>query len=124
MRLLSTDGFDSGFGTGHVHVEAVLSRLAVAELDGADHLDRLLGAPPPGGAVAAVVTRGVPVDDLERLGRLAGRSGGLTVVVVDGTGSRPPGIGAALVRVTPDSPFPAAWDAALRSAGARPAARR
>jgi len=94
-------------------VEALLSRLAVLQPDGTDHLDHVLAAPPPGGSIAAVVTGLVPDGDLERLARLAGRSGGLTTVVVDGPSRRAAAGHGAVVRVTSGSPFPAAWDAAL-----------
>ena len=119
VRLLTTDGADSGFGAGQAHVESLLSRLAVLQPDGVDHLDHVLAAPPPGGSIAAVVTGRVPAADLERLARLAGRSGGLTTVVVDG-GHRPSSSGGpgTVVRVTAGSPFPEAWDAALRRARA------
>ena len=65
-----------------------------------------------------MVTGDVPVEDLERLGRLAGRSGGLTMVVVDGALRRAPAVAGTVVRVTPQKPFPAAWNAAMRAPGA------
>jgi uncharacterized protein (DUF58 family) len=121
VRLLTTDGTDSGFGAGQAHVEAMLSRLAVLQPGGADHLDHVLAATPPGGSIAAVVTGALPVDDLERLARLAGRSGGLTTVVVDGAGYPAQGT---VVRVTASSPFPDAWNAAQRTPVARAGAGR
>jgi len=121
VRLLTTDGSDSGFGAGQAHVEAMLSRLAILHADGADHLDHVLAAPPPGGSIAAVVTGAVPLADLDHLARLAGRSGGLTTVVVDGAGYPAHG---AVVRVTATSPFPEAWNAAVRSSAARAGAGR
>ena len=120
VRLLTTDGADSGFGAGQAHVEALLSRLAVLAPDAVDHLDHVLAAPPPGGSIAAVVTGRVPSADLEHLARLAGRSGGLTTVVVDADhqpAHRPAPTGpGAVVRVGAGSPFPEAWDAALHRA--------
>ena len=98
-----------------------LSRLAVLQPHGADHLDHVLAATPPGGSIAAVVTGALLVDDLERLARLAGRAGGLTTVVVDGAGYPAHG---AVVRVTAASPFPDAWNAAVRSSAAGVGARR
>jgi uncharacterized protein (DUF58 family) len=124
VRLLSTDGADSGFGTGQSHVEALLSRLAVARADDADHLDALVAAPVQAGSVAVVATADVPVEDLGRLGLLAGRAGGLTTVVVDATLRRAPAVSGAVVRVTATSPFADAWNATVAPATARLGARR
>ena len=124
VRLLSTDGADSGFGTGQAHLEGLLSRLAMVEPGHADHVDHVASAPQPGGAVAVVVTADVPVDDLGRLGRLAGRSGGLTTVVVDGTLRRPPAVGGTVVRVTATSPFADAWNAIVGAGDRHQAAHR
>jgi len=124
VRLLSTDGADSHFGTGQAHLERLLSRLAMVEPGPADHVDHLAEAPPPGGAVAVVVTADVPLEDLQRLGRLAGRSGGLTTVVVDGTLRRPPAVGGTVVRVTATAPFAEAWNATLGPGTLHPAAHR
>jgi len=124
VRLLSTDGADSGFGTGQSHLEALLSRLAVAQPDDADHLETLVAAPAQAGSVAVVAPADVPVEDLDRLRLLAGRGGGLTTVVVDGALRRPPSVRGAVVRVTAASPFAEAWDATVAPASARLGARR
>jgi uncharacterized protein (DUF58 family) len=123
VRLVSTDGADSRFGTGQAHVEALLSRLAFAAPHDEDHLDRVLAAPSTAGSVAVVATADVPVDDLERLRALAGRAGGFTTVIVDGTLRRSPPVSGAVVRMTATSPFPEAWNAVVAPAarlGPRP----
>ncbi|MDP8936408.1 MAG: DUF58 domain-containing protein [Actinomycetota bacterium] len=124
VRLLSTDGTDSGFGTGEAHLEGLLSCLAFVGPGPADHVERLASTPPPGGSVAVVATADVPVEDIGLLGRLAGRSGGLITVVVDGTRGRPPVVGGTVVRVTATSGFPDAWNAAVGAVTLRQGAHR
>jgi uncharacterized protein (DUF58 family) len=78
LRLITTDGADTGFGTGPAHLEAILERLARIEA-GTGELPDL---PETSGAMALIVTADVPAADLSHLARLGGRPGSLTVVVV------------------------------------------
>ncbi len=78
VRLLTTDGGDTGFGTGTGHLEGLLERLARVEA-GRGELPDLPGT---SGAMALIVTADVPPADLSHLARLGGLPGSLTVVVV------------------------------------------
>lgn len=118
VRLVTTDGADTGVGSGHVHADAALEHLAAVQaapdaLTPAllDRLARTEG----GGALVAIVTERTPVADLERLSRLRHRVGALWVVVLGGE----PTIvvpGARMVPVPPGG-FVEAWAAAARRPG-------
>jgi uncharacterized protein (DUF58 family) len=79
VRLLTTDGADSGFGTGAGHIEAVMERLARIQAGAGD----LPALPHTRGAQAHVVTASVPAGDLSHLARLGDRPNSLTVVVIE-----------------------------------------
>ncbi|MEN3314995.1 MAG: hypothetical protein V7605_1229, partial [Acidimicrobiaceae bacterium] len=44
VRLITTDGTDSGFAPGHAHFEAVMEHLAIVSRGGPDGFDAVLGA--------------------------------------------------------------------------------
>ena len=81
------------------------------------------------GAMVAVITANVPGDEVERLGRLRGRFGSLSLVLIERSAWEPdatalpsrvsPSV-TTLVRVTRDQPFAVAWNRAF--AGRRTAA--
>jgi len=141
VRLVTTDGVDSGFGSGAGHLELVLARLAVLEpsADDALGLDSLafnsLGPRRTvDGAVAVLTTTSVEAADLERLTRLGRSPSAVTLVAFEGRRPRPdtlgwPAIGHVVAVGT--NPFAAAWDATLsmatpglrRAAVSRPATR-
>ena len=79
VRLVSTDGADSGFAAGHAHIEAIMEHLASIEATNEAAFQRVLdrlarGA--PGGALVVVVAL-VGQAELERLARLRPRFGSL-----------------------------------------------
>jgi len=131
VRLVSTDGVDSGFAAGHAHVEAILEHLAGATL-GRDHtLASILSSlrrEGNGGALAVVTTAAAPTADVDRVARLRSRFGSLTLVLLEQSVLGPaapgrrsvaravPGI-RTVVRVGADRPFAAAWSAAFTSGG-------
>lgn len=113
LRLMTTDGGDSGFGTGPAHVEALLERLARIE---AGHGD-LTDLPRTSGAVALVVTADVPASDLSHLARLGGRPGSLALVVVARNGRDAPAAApGTMVVVGRDQPLAPAWNRAMTRA--------
>lgn len=131
VRLLMTDGFDSGFAQGHAHREAVLERLAGTHLDRRTHLTTVLAAlrkEGNGGALAVITTASAPMTDLDAVARLRSRFGSVSLVllersVLDGSGharraapTPAPPVGV-LVRVTADKPFAQAWSDGVRSTG-------
>lgn len=131
IRLVSTDGVDSGFGTGHVHTEAILEHLATVE---AVREDRFAGVAATlrragnGGSLAIVTTDEASRSDLDVLARLRSRYGTIVLVLFERSSYDPSPVAGrapavpsvtAVVRVDRHQPFAAAWDAALATAGAR-----
>lgn len=126
IRLVTTAGSDSDFGPGNDHVEAIMEHLAVVSLASSASLrataDRLARGS-TGGALVAIVAE-APRDDLEALGRLRGRYGSITTVVVDRSAwdaGAPVGPTPTLpaVHVTRTTPFTDAWATYLRSVQVR-----
>lgn len=135
VRLVATDGGDSGFAEGHAHVEAILEHLAGAAPGREDNLGAILSSlrrEGNGGALTVVTTAAAPDTDLNLVARLRSRFGAVTVVLFersalegaapghphDGRPRPVPGV-RSVVRVTADRPFAAAWTEAM--AGARAA---
>ena len=127
VRLVTTDGFDSGFGNGHAHISAVLGHLAAAGPGPAAPLAVGLSVLDRGGttgAAALVTTEGTTEDDLAGIRRLSGRYSLFAVVGIErsawdpharprpATAIRARGL---VVRVTGNSPFAAAWNAGVGS---------
>jgi uncharacterized protein (DUF58 family) len=122
VRLVSTDGGDSGFAAGHPHVESILEHLAsVAPTNEANYrrvIDRLARSS-TGGALVVVVAL-MPGAELEQLVRLRNRFGSLRIVQFDPSswGSTGP-VGSTgptregIIHVTAAQPFAEAWNAAV-----------
>ncbi|MFO7281318.1 MAG: DUF58 domain-containing protein [Thermoanaerobacterales bacterium] len=122
VRLVTTDGADSGFGSGGTHVQALLEHLAVVDTSGSASLRTMLDLLRRDGQGALVVVVGrTAQDDLRAAARLRQRFGLVTVVQVTDDAGAPgaPAASATLVRVTPSSPFAPAWDRAMRAASSR-----
>lgn len=122
VRLLTTDGLDSGFGSGPGHLQAAMEHLAVVE-PGSDRLSALVSAVKKRATGALVViTTGAPVGPLEQLVATPGGYGWIALVLVARTaGERratPPASMA--VWLDPGQPFGDAWNRV--AAGAAPAA--
>jgi uncharacterized protein (DUF58 family) len=136
VRLATTDGLDSGFGTGQAHLDAIMDRLAVAEPAAGDHLAGVVGTLSKsrhGGPCAFVSTDALKSEDLALSARIQSRRRPLAVVLFGGTGvEATPGGGdierrgsaTTIVRVAPSEAFAAVWNRlmARRPAGV-PAAK-
>jgi uncharacterized protein (DUF58 family) len=130
IRMVSTDGTDTGFAAGTAHDEAILEHLAAVQ---ATRDDRLAGVAATlrragnGGSLAIVTTDRTSRVDLDALARLRGRYGTVVLVLVEAGGPRRGELPAvsAVVRVTRDSPFAVAWPRAFATAatGAAPVGR-
>lgn len=130
VRLVTTDGTDSGWAAGAAHAEAIMEHLATVRASRDDRLAATLAAlrREGNGGALAFVTAGAPAPDLHALGPLRSRFGAVWVVVFepssydpDTAALRPPPAreavpGTRLVRVTAGAPFPAAWNAAVARA--------
>jgi len=126
VRLLATDGTDSGYGSGHAHLDAMLEYLASAGTHAATSLPRVLVSLTrrgTTGGVAVVTTDRASSADLAAMGHHGGRFGMLAVVMVEhsawngspgtpaGSAQSPaPAVVGRLVRVTANTPFPLAWE--------------
>ena len=127
VRLVTTDGADSGFGSGGTHLQALLEHLAVVETTGTASLRLMLDLMRRDGQGALVVVVGnTAEDELASVAGLRQRFGRVTLVRVEAGTSRTdraasPLAGASVVRVSAGSPFPAGWNRAMAaSSGSRP----
>ncbi|PLS76142.1 MAG: hypothetical protein CYG61_03670, partial [Actinobacteria bacterium] len=115
VRLVTTDGVDSGMGSGHAHLDAMLEHLAGVGAEGNVPLSAVLASlrrEGNGGALAVITTAAAPQGDLEAAAGLNNRFGSVTLVLIDLITEAPPAPVPAMsstVRVTPSVPFAAAW---------------
>jgi uncharacterized protein (DUF58 family) len=119
VRLISTDGADSGYATGNAQMDAIMEHLATVEATVEGEFRRIsdrLNRGSSGGALIAVVSA-MSTRELDILARLRNRFGSVTIVkfersswdeqAPDEQAERPtPG----LIRVTRSTPFAPAWD--------------
>jgi len=84
IRLLTTDGLDSGYAAGRTQLEPLLERLAVVRARSSAKLGNLVDVLQrgSGGAVVVIVAH-VPDAEIESISRLGRRCGSLTVVKID-----------------------------------------
>jgi hypothetical protein len=122
VRLLTTDGLDSGFGSGAGHLQAAMEHLALVE-PGADRLDALVGVlrRRATGALVVVTTTAPAAGGLERLVAAPGGFGWLALVILARTaGERRAAPATALsVRVEAGQGFADAWSRAVAAAPVR-----
>lgn len=124
LRLLTSDGDDSGFAAGAAHVESVMERLATVRSSRDDRLAEVLGRlrRETSGGSLVLVTAAAPERDLRAAAHLRARFGLVAAVVFEpssyGAPARaerpaPPPPGMLVVRVGASDPFPTAWNRAL-----------
>ncbi|HEX6597190.1 MAG TPA: DUF58 domain-containing protein [Acidimicrobiales bacterium] len=122
VRLLTTEGLDSNFGSGTGHIEAAMEHLAVVER-GRDRLEPLVGAMRRRATGALVViTTHAGARGMSRLAVASGGFGWRAVVTfaggrasaADGTAAAP--LAAVHVPVGPGQSFAEAWNRALVAA--------
>ena len=84
VRLVTTDGNDSGFAVGRAHLGAMLEHLAVVQPTGMASLKAMLEVLKEGsGGALVVIVAYVPGEELNAVVRLGRRYGSLTVVKID-----------------------------------------
>jgi uncharacterized protein (DUF58 family) len=127
VRLLATDGTDTGFGSGRPALGRALEYLAGAATHGGVTLARSLATLAQDrdhGGLSMVTTELTTDDDLAALGRLASRYSSEALVVFNrsswdpaagsrGQGRRRPRRGT--IEVSAELPFADAWNRAMRS---------
>lgn len=126
LRLATTSGGESEFGSGAAHVEALLERLAAAQAEPGASLAALVASlrrEGNGGALAIITTAEASDADLQAAARLRGRFGHVSLVLFDrsaydrngdgGLRDRRVPPGPTVVRVTGTVPFAAAWDQSI-----------
>ncbi len=129
VRLVTTEGTDSGFGTGTVHLQALLEHLAVVEAAGNASLRTMLDLLQRDGQGALIIVVAQTAgDEMAATARLRQRFGLVSVVCIDsaphhpGNGGPPDAVGAAaaarghLIRVPPGTAFPHAWNRSIATA--------
>jgi uncharacterized protein (DUF58 family) len=123
VRLITTDGADSGFAVGYPHLEALLEHLAVVPAASSASLRGMidvLGRGGNGGALVAVVAEASD-DELTAINRLRTNYGSVTIVALhrsawDASAAPPPPSSAAgpgVLRVTSAQPFVPVWNRAI-----------
>ncbi len=129
IRLVGSDGYDSGFAAGHAHVMMILEHLAQATVSdppgastppgasGNSEVDRAFDHLVRGSTGGALVVIGAKFDrgELEHLARLENRFGSVALVRFMASGEvnpdeRKPG---STVTITDDLPFIDAWNSAV-----------
>jgi uncharacterized protein (DUF58 family) len=123
VRLASSDGADSGFGSGATHTQAMLEHLAIVEATNSASLRAMSDLIFRDGQGSLVLVVGQTARaELDMTARLRQRYGRVVVVQVppDSAGragdQRPaPPPSSSLVRVTRDTPFRTVWNQAVRS---------
>lgn len=119
IRLVTTDGTDSGFASGEQHAEAVLEHLATVEVTRGERLSLAASAlrrSANGGALAVVTTSDASGPDLDSLVGLTATFGQVVVVVFERgpvRASASAGDRGLVVRVPRGGSFATAWERAL-----------
>jgi len=123
VRLVSTDGGDSGFAAGHAHVESILEHLASVHATNEANYRRVIdriARSSTGGALVVVVAM-MPQPEIEQVTRLRNRFGSLRIVQFDPSSwgsTGPVATGApsreGVIHVTAASPFAEAWNRVVR----------
>ncbi|MGH9286479.1 MAG: DUF58 domain-containing protein, partial [Acidimicrobiales bacterium] len=118
LRLVSTDGADSGFSAGAAHVEGILEHLATVGLAGGDQLAAVtarLRQAGNGGALVALTTTRAGAADLAVLSRLQVCYPDLAVVAfARARGPAAAGPMARLLVVGAGEPFAPLWERHVR----------
>jgi hypothetical protein len=130
VRLLASDGTDTGLGSGHAHLSGILEYLAAAKLDPTPTLAgplALVTRGSVGGGMVTVTTDRASGSDVVAALRLRSWYGSTVVVRLErsswdpgdgrlaGSGSGSPKSDPRIVRVTAEAPFPVAWNRAMSS---------
>lgn len=110
VRLVTTNGFDSGFAAGGAHLTRVLDHLAIAERGPQGGLRATIEAAGHGGSGALVVVSGRPSpEDLATVDEVSTAVGSRRVVSFDSDGRTTTARGTGVVAIGPATEFSQAW---------------
>ncbi|MBV8981411.1 MAG: DUF58 domain-containing protein [Acidimicrobiia bacterium] len=130
VRLVTTDGVDSGYGAQHAHVEAIMETLASVGLTRDDRLSAVLGnltRPGNAGGLVALFTSEAPNSEVQNIARLQFRFASLTVVMFERSSydlgapagrRRTQAVSTTFVRVDGAQPFATSWNQAFSARAA------
>ena len=132
VRLITTDGSDSGFAAGHAHIESIMEHLASIEPSHDASFRRVLdraARSSTGGALIAIVAD-IGDLELETIAKLRNRFGSVTIVRFTpsswdprSTAPAPPATNRVLP-ITAAQPFAETWNRAMRPTRAGSISRR
>lgn len=121
VRLITTDGHDTGFAAGHAHVEAIMEHLAAVEASHDAAFRRVVdrAARSSTGGALIVVGALMPPAEIDRMHRLRNRFGSVTIVLFSRTAWDPTAESDddrrdGVLTITGDLPFATAWNRAMR----------
>ncbi|MDY7101373.1 MAG: DUF58 domain-containing protein [Actinomycetota bacterium] len=126
VRLITTSGSDSDFGSGREHLDAAFHHLALLNVSQDASIQATLErlARQPGGGSLVLVVASLATSELARLDALVRAYASVTIVMFSPSSwdpsardEQPPATRAQLVQVTKDAPFPRAWDRVARPTG-------
>lgn len=115
LRLVTTAGHDSGFGSGAAHVEAIMEHLAVVQTVGNADLASMVAPLRRAGSsgALAVLLGGSEPADVDAVTRLRRTHGHLTTVGFTTRAPEQPGSPSNLLLLGPAEPFGPAWNLAM-----------
>lgn len=128
VRLVSTDGTDTGSVAAHAQLDALMEYLAVVEPTPAGSLQPSLRALSVGGGTLVAIVGALPQGDLDAVVATRTRFGSLTIVQIPGREKRAMARVAAnvvqrghvrVVRVEPGTRFDDTWNQVMRPRSAR-----
>src|SRR3954469_3684002 len=125
VRLVTTDGVDSGYGAANAHVEAIMEPLGSVGVARDDRLAAVLGSltkPGNAGGLVALFTADAPSKEVQNVARLQWRFASLNVVLFDKSSydltaaaprHRGSAVSGSVVRVDGKTSFASAWNQAF-----------
>lgn len=128
VRLLSTDGADSGFAAGHSHIEAVMEHLATVQMTQGGTLRGVLDvlSRAAGGGALVVIVANIAHAELQAVARVRSSFGSLAVVQFERSSWEPtappepaPMPSPQLIRVTSQTSFADGWNNVMRARAGR-----
>ncbi len=131
VRLITSDGHDTGFAAGHAHVEAIMEHLAAVQVSHDAAFLRVVDQMARSATGGALIVVGAMMrqEETDRIARLRNRYGSVTVVLFDRScwdplvPEPPLARGGGVLRITRANGFAETWSKAMRRGVRRDLAR-